>query len=32
MVYGYVGSYPILWGLAVIDLLNFMDLKKNNYL
>ncbi|GBF22535.1 hypothetical protein C21_04730 [Arenibacter sp. NBRC 103722] len=32
MVYGSADPYPILWGLAIMRLLNFMELKKNNSL
>tara|TARA_R110002033_G_scaffold56168_1_gene105178 strand:+ start:516 stop:623 length:108 start_codon:yes stop_codon:yes gene_type:complete len=32
MAYGSAAPCPILWGLAIVRLLNFMELKKNNYL
>tara|TARA_R110000744_G_scaffold76548_3_gene151638 strand:- start:1055 stop:1264 length:210 start_codon:yes stop_codon:yes gene_type:complete len=32
MVYSSPDLYPIFWGLDVMDLLIFMELKKNNFL
>ena len=32
MAYSSADPYPILWGLAIVRLHNFMELKKNNSL